>query len=135
MERIKHVGPAHFGLQAPPSSFLPLKVPEARPGNEKDCVTGGAGRSTLGHTGDTHHEEGEPCGVRAHTVLPSVTDSGCTGPHGSPLQPVLLPHQSDARGPHTPPSGGHPSSLSRNFSMKPALTPPPQAKLMDTPLA
>ena len=75
VEKIKHVGPAHFGLQAPPSSFLPLKVPEARPGNEKDCVTGGAGGSTLGHTGDTHHEGGEPCRVRAHTVLPSVTDS------------------------------------------------------------
>ena len=37
-----------------------------------------------------------------HTVFLPYRLSGWTGPHGSSLQPVLLPPQSDAPGPHTP---------------------------------
>ena len=58
--------PAYFGLQALPSSILPLKLPEpqAQAMRRNVWLAGGAGGSTLGHTGDTH------------TGLPSITDSG-----------------------------------------------------------
>ena len=121
--------PAHFRPKAPPLSCLPLKVPGPQPpGYEKDCITSWRDRRQSSWAHRWHSTWGGWALLGQSTQCSFRTDSQ----DGRDL--TVLPcslacsHLSQMLQGLTHLSGHHPSSLSWNLSMKPALTLPPPGK-------